>query len=386
MCLPASHIFIHTYKPMTDRMNVVKDKIFRRRGKGHRHGYEAGWRHGYRLGACQSVLRRVASRPFPVRDAKVMYVPQGFEAIDSGVIEALQASVRECIVAEPQRMLDLALETKPDLLLVMNGLHVFPEEHHDHLDRIRGSGIRTAVWLADDPYFTDDTARNAPHYDYIFTHEMNCIEFYRSLGCGQVHYLPLATSSRIFHPRRTGLEYESDVCFIGNAFWNRVALFDELAPYLADKKVVIAGGYWERLSRFEMLKRHIRPGWTPIEETADYYNGAKIVINMHRPIEAGSDNRNGRNIRGTSINPRTYEISGCGTLQITDVREDLHHLYRPGSDIETFASASELRDKIEYYLNHEKERLAIALRGLRTTRENHMFADRLNRLFEIIFS
>jgi len=31
----------------------------------------------------------------------------------------------------------------------------------------------------------------------------------------------------------------SDICFIGNAFWNRVALFDTIAPYLVTKRTLI---------------------------------------------------------------------------------------------------------------------------------------------------
>lgn len=87
-----------------------------------------------------------------------------------------------------------------------------------------------------------------------------------------------------------------------NAFWNRVELFDQLAPFLQDKKVIIAGGHWDRLKHHDQLSRFIR--------------------------------------------------------------SDLLRHYRPRYDIETFNGASDLRSKIDYYLQHEEEHLAIAWHSL----------------------
>lgn len=349
-------------------------------------GYRQGYADGYRIGGCDAIVKQVPVESYSVLNMKVVYVPQGFEAIDLGVSETLRNLVKVLVTASADEMLTTVKKEKPHLVLVMNGLHVFPPTHHDHLEQIRKMGIKTAIWFADDPYFTDDTASNALHYDYVFTHEQNCVAFYRTQGCSHVYYLPLAMTPLTYHPRRVTAKYVSDVCFIGNAFWNRVALFDTLAPYLATKKTIIAGGHWDRLSNYPLLQDKIVHGWVPIDETVNYYNGAKIVINIHRPYEAGSDNRNGRNITGSSINPRTYEIAGCATLQITDIRQDLTNYYKPGYDIETFTSPNELQEKIEYYLHHEEERRTIAFRGLKTTRSRHLFADRIRRLLDVVRS
>lgn len=150
--------------------------------------------------------------------------------------------------------------------------------------------------------------------------------------------------------------------------------------------MLIAGGFWERLSQFDELSPFIRSGFIPPEETANYYSGAKLVINIHRPWEGGLDNRNTFQLPSRSINPRTYEISACGTMQLTDIREDLGSYYRPGHDLETFASADELKRKIEYYLKHEHERRKFALRGLQTTLRRHTFTARLPELLNVLTS
>lgn len=136
------------------------------------------------------------------------------------------------------------------------------------------------------------------------------------------------------------------------------------------------------MSRQDLLGRSVQLGFIPPEETVRYYNGAKVVINIHRPDEWGQDNRNSHRISGKSINPRTYEISACGAMQITDIREDLTNYYRPGYDIETYTSTEELKNKIIYYLEHEEERRIMAARGLYTTRQEHTFISRMRTFLE----
>ncbi|WP_068620042.1 CgeB family protein [Paenibacillus tuaregi] len=349
-----------------------------------RDGYLPGYWEGYRFGGCQAVLGRIPVQPPDLFNLRVLYVPQGFDAIDQSIIAALKESAAELEVSLPGGMLEKAVSMQPDLVLVMNGLHVFPPEHTQHVDQIRARGIKVAVWFVDDPYFSDDTALLAPHYDEVFTHELTGVQLYRELGCTRVHYLPLAAGPELYLPQQVGEQYQYDICFIGNAFWNRAALFDEMASFLQGKKVFIAGGFWERLHEGQKLSSFIRSGWIAPEETARYYNGAKIVINLHRPTEPGQDNRNSRGLAGSSINPRTYEISACGTLQITDVREDLTDYYRPGYDIETFSSTAELQEKIAYYLGNEQERAAVAWRSLLTTRKYHTYRDRISRLLAAV--
>lgn len=345
--------------------------------------YTAGYNEGYRYGGCKAVLDRIPAVAPQKRNLRVLYVPQGFEAIDGGIADALRELASECLVSSPESMLQDAIGFRPDLVLVMNALHVFPPDHAQQISQIRAMGIRTAVWFVDDPYFTDDTSQLSLHYDLVFTHELECIPFYQSVGCPSVHYLPLASDPKMFRPLRTGPEYQYDVCFIGNAFWNRVALFDQLTEFLQDKKILIAGGFWDRLPRYDRLSRFIRAGWIPVEETVSYYNGSKIVINIHRPPMKGLDNRNGFDIPGGSINPRTYEIAACGAFQITDIRADLTSYYTPGYDMETFRDAAELEHKIDYYLTHEEERQQVAWRSLWTTRRHHSFVNRIGRLLDL---
>ncbi|NBC71710.1 glycosyltransferase [Paenibacillus sacheonensis] len=347
-------------------------------------GFASGYESGLRDGACEYLVRHLQP-PAPLkRDSRVLYIPQGFEGIDQGIIEALRLTVREVYVADATRMAEQAALIRPDWVLVLNGLHVFPANHLQQVDTVRSLGIRTAIWFADDPYVTAETMYIAPRYDVVLTHELSTMQMYRERGCTKVVYMPLGVDHNRFKPMAVEEKYRSDVCFIGQAFWNRVEIFDALVPYLKTRKVFIAGGLWERMKRFKEMERFIRLGWLPVEETVKHYNGARVVINLHRTTEAGKDNKNVLNLPGRSINPRTYEILACGTMQLTDQREDLPHYFVPGLELDTYANTVELRNKLEFYLTHEEERRTMALRGLRRTLNDHSYLRRLQQIGEVL--
>lgn len=343
--------------------------------QGSKAGRAAGWQHGYRLGQCEAIMRGTENAGFAFFDMHVAFVGEGLFALNEGIVSALNVMVRQLSVFDPlQCTAEQIAALAPDLVLVLNGIHAFPLQQ---MAALRERGLRTAVWFADDPYYTDDTAAIAPHYDYVFTHEMATVPLYRELGCPRVHYLPLAASRTVFRPKLVDASYRYDIVFIGTAFWNRVRFFDKIAPYLSRRRFLLAGGLWDRLHRYEQLKSSIRLPGIPMEETPNYYNGAKIVINLHRSHDDADHNRNGRNIAGVSINPRTFEINACATLQLTDVREDLASFYAPGREIETFGSAEELIGKIDYFLKHEDHRRTIAVNGMRRTMQDHTYKHRL---------
>ncbi|MFS0723245.1 glycosyltransferase [Paenibacillus sp. 1P07SE] len=350
-------------------------------------GFRKGREDGYRFGQLQGGLAGIVSPSLPVRDIHVVYVTAGigvpYPALDAAVIDALRGLARKVTVASPSDdVAGLAGKQRPDLVVVLNGV-VFPAEQ---VEKLRNHGIRTAVWFTDDPYYTDWTSAIGPRYDYIFTLEHSCVAYYESLGCRQVHYLPFAAAPSLFHPKHVPQSYQSDICFIGTGFWNRIDLIDRLTPYLKHRKVVIAGWWWDRLKHYDQLSGSIRLGdWMTPEDTASYYNGAKIVINLHRSVDDDTINANRIKLPASSPNPRTFEIAACGALQLTDLRADLGNWYKVDEEIAHFSSFEELTAKLDYYLTHDEERRRLALRGLLRTRSHHTYEQRLHTLLERIF-
>ncbi|PZE20611.1 CgeB family protein [Paenibacillus xerothermodurans] len=365
-------------------LQAQKQATIHAKKNGMAKGRQLGSQHGYNLGRRDAIRMQYLPDPPPARCMRVLYIAQGFHAIDGGIEKALRHAVSEVTAGSPDQMLALAEQVRPDLMLVMNGLHGFPENQGDQISRIRELGTRTVLWFADDPYFTDRSASIAPYYDVVLTHEQSCVPFYMGRGCRQVAYLPLAADTDVFRPQRVEHQYHTDICFIGVVFWNRAAFFDRIAHYLVGKNFKFAGGEWQRLQNYQLLQHRIYEGFVPVEETAKYYSGAKIVINLHRHHAHPTDNFNSLGIPALSINPRTYEMAACGTLQLTDFRSDLAASYAPGKEIVVYHSPEDFIAKAEYYLTHEAEREAIALNALRRTLEQHSYTTRIQQLLQLL--
>lgn len=354
---------------------------------GWENGYLQGRSDGYHSGLCESIYAGAAGEPAERRDVKVLFVKADgipYATLDQGIEEALRATVREVVVALPGGDVAGQAETvKPDLVLVLDaaGLSFATGQ----VDAMRAKGIRTAVWLPDDPYHSDKTTEIAPHYDYVFTLESACVPLYRDLGCPQVHYLPLGVNPAFTRHVKADDKYCHDICFVGSAFWNRVAFFDQIADYLAGRQVKIIGYWWDRLSNYAKLASKIDDVWLSPEETAKHYSGSKIVINLHRTADDPTHNSNSALVPAQSVNPRLFEIAACATFQLVDDRPELPSLYTPGYDIATFTTPGELVNQIEYYLKHEEERREIARRGLHRTVHEHTYRKRLQQLLGIVF-
>lgn len=359
---------------------------------GGRSGYRTGWSRGYHLGRSQVLLQKLQETEMltPIRDLHVLFILEAYEdgkfhkPINEGIISGLQSQVRQVSVAAPlDNVEELAQRIRPDLVFVLNGIFDLSIEQ---VDAVRMMGIRTCVWITEDPYFIDVTLQKAPHFDYVFTHELGSVPYYQTAGCQQVHYLPLAVNDAMFRPRHVNVSYNKDISFIGTAFWNRVRFIDKLSPYLMTKKTFISGFLWDRLKSYRKLGSKVSlERCLSVEDTAAYYNASKIVINLHRSHEDDQHNYNARGIQALSINPRTFDICACGALQLTDVRHDLTYFYTPGQELDTYSSPEELKEKCEYYLTHEEERREMALRGLFKTMSEHTYKHRIYRLLSVIY-
>lgn len=357
------------------------------REDGRKVGYEKGWKHGYHIGQCEAVLDRQRPSDIPIAHKKLIYVTAGIDvpypALDEAIIAALNNIVASVVVASPaDDVAALAQSIQPDVVLALNGL-VFPEEQ---LLALRHAGIKTAVWFSDDPYYTDWTAEIAPRYDVVFTLELSCVPFYEALGCPRVYYAPFAANTTVFRPKQVEHRYHSDICFVGTAFWNRVEMIDAIASHLTQYKTVIIGLWWDRLQHYNQLAHHIQlDTWLSAEETASYYNGAKVVINLHRASDDQTMNHNEAGLPALSLNPRTFEIASCGAFQLTDVRHELHHHFVPGEQIATYSDYASLPGLLDYYMNNEAERERIAVGGLARAHSDHAYEKRLTTMLHTIF-
>lgn len=215
--------------------------------KGRAAGISDGYDEGYLRGRANAILTRTKA-VFPFRQIHVLYVTSGkglpYSPLDEAVITTLQSMTAQVTVTDPrQPVSDIAAQLRPNLVLALDGMELPLEQ----VKAVRQLGIPTAIWLTDDPYYTDTTTQIVPHYDYVFTLELNCIEMYRQLGCSSVHYLPFAAFLTQYFPLSSPASVRREIGFTGSAYWNRIYFFNPIMPQLMARNIKINGIWWDRL-------------------------------------------------------------------------------------------------------------------------------------------
>ncbi|MBQ9936650.1 MAG: glycosyltransferase [Lachnospiraceae bacterium] len=98
---------------------------------------------------------------------------------------------------------------------------------------------------------------------------------------------------------------------------------------------------------------------------------SKINLSMtNRPFKSG-------------IPLRVFDIMGAGGFLISNYQPELAELFIPGEDIVLYDSIPDLLAKIEYYLEHEDERIQIARNGYEKVKELHSYDVRLTEILEL---
>jgi spore maturation protein CgeB len=165
------------------------------------------------------------------------------------------------------------------------------------------------------------------------------------------------------------------VSVAGFGYYNRL----HFAQGLTDLDLKLWGPGWERASA---LCPHIQVGGAEFDtgDMVKIYNASRINLNLHSSTHASGVEQG-----GDFVNPRTFEIAGCGAFQLTDCRTELPQLFEPGREIATFADFRELRSGIERYLRCADERRRIAARSRDRALADHTYSLRMRQMLEAIY-
>lgn len=109
--------------------------------------------------------------------------------------------------------------------------------------------------------------------------------------------------------------------------------------------------------------------------TADYYAEMPLVFKKSRI----NLNISLRSIK-SGIPLRAFDIMGCGGFLLSNYQEDFFENFTPGVDFEYYESEKDLLQKIDYYLAHEEERIAIAKNGHDKVAASHTYRDRVRKM------
>ena len=264
---------------------------------------------------------------------------------------------------------------EPDLVLCMAQAPLT----HQALKRLRRDNVATAIWFVEDHKLFTYWKAFAPYYDYFAVIQKDpLLSELTELGVRAL-YLPLAALPSLHQPVEVSAidqrRYGSDLSFMGAGYPNRRAAFSQLAQL--DFK--IWGTEWDDEYALAPLVQQGGARISP-EEAVKIYNASKINLNLHSSVRAEALVPG-----GDFVNPRTFELGACRAFQLVDERSLLPDLFAP-DELATFRNMDELKSKIDYYLNHEDERLEIAERTRKRVLEEHTYQRRMSTLIEFIKS
>lgn len=269
-------------------------------------------------------------------------------------------------------------EFQPDILLVVHGTLTAPRL----IRYARSRGATTVLWLVEDPYEIDyHRGAMVESYDYVFTNEHQAVgEYFHP----QVHYLPWCCNPRVHRKFEVTSKYQSDLCFVGMGFPNRLSIINAISPILKNLNVKLIGD-WSSWGELTMgLKRFVLPVLNDFWEVQKYYNGAKINLNIHRdPHDPPSGNQ--KQVGASSPNDRVFALAGCGGFQIVDkTRTHLWDYFHEEKEIVGFKDPDDLAGKIIRYLHKPVERALIGQDAQKRAYSEHTYAHRLSDVFKII--
>lgn len=315
---------------------------------------------------------------------KILFITSGFRAVYSfferSIVEAFQNAGHDCetyiLNNDINALQRIQQSLQPDLMLALAGLKI----SKPMLEFLNQTKVKTAIWMTEDPYYMDWTTQLIPYFDYIFSIDQAAVEQYMSLGHRYVYHLPLGTNLQVFHPAVVTKEFVSDICLVGVPYSNRIELVEFLLKETGYHIQIVGKGWGKHNHEWtKNVNRNIAlvSAWVKPETVANFYNGSKIVLNIHRPSHE-KYNKNRMGILAKSINNRTFDAAGCEAFQLIDAREELANHFVEGEEMISFQDENDLLEKIHYYMAHDEERKQIAKKASERVSISHTFQHRID--------
>ena len=125
--------------------------------------------------------------------------------------------------------------------------------------------------------------------------------------------------------------------------------------------------------RLRMSKRLICKGAVDYcDEMPLIFHNSKINLNItSRTIESG-------------ISQRVFDILACGGFCLTNYQPEIDEFFEDGKELVMYTDVEDMLNKVEYYLEHEEERIKIAQNGYKKLQTQFDIKDRIVELLNMI--
>ncbi len=289
-------------------------------------------------------------------------------------LEAIRAApdapaMKDAMVAELMKLAAAAtreelVATRPEVALYLAQAPVLSE---DDTAPVRAAGTLAIFWFVEDRRVFPYWARTARRFDVFWgIQEGTFPAELAAVGQPRFAFVPLCCDPELHRPLPDGAGRADPIAFVGSAWPNRLRTL----AALADLDLRLYGPGFSREPA--LAPRIAHDGPLPHEELPRIFSGARINLNLSSST-ANADWTAPKDF----VNPRAFEIAGCGGFQLAEALLPVARFFEPGVEIVTFATPDEAREAIARALADEAWRRAIAERGHRRALGDHTYDRRL---------
>ena len=282
--------------------------------------------------------------------------------------------VAEVSLRQPERLFEARLLRQaagfnPDLVLVLASKMLSPWTVDKLKQRL---GVPVVCWFQDSIAMLARQYMIGAAYDAVFVKDRYLVELLtRMLNSTKVHYLPEACNPRVHRPLApTPAErerYACDIMLAGTLYYYRQEILRHLDTF--DLKL---WGNWTGMEWFKLKLNHRPMGREVLgDEKAKAVAASRLVLN---PLHYAEIN---------SLNCRAFEMAACGACQLISDKPVLAEHFEPGIELVKFDSATDLVDKVRYYLDRPEEADRIRTAASARAHSDHTYEKRLSEIFRI---
>ena len=291
-------------------------------------------------------------------------------------MKAIGKVIRPLAVREFNRELRIqARRLQPHVLLVFKGTWV----QADTLRALRAQGVRCYNYYPDVSFRSHSRhiPKALPHYDWIFTTKTFGLDDMREqLGVTRASLIHFAFDPDLHRPvpmtEQDVERYGCDVSYVGKWSPKKETLLTEVARRRPSVRLRIWGEAWGN-ARTPELRAAIAGREVLGDEFVRALIGSKINLSILSEAGQGSS-------RGDQLASRTFVVPACGVFVLHERTAELLELFREGEHLACFADADEMIEKIDYYLEHDDLRRAIADRGRELVVREHSWDRRIRTI------
>jgi len=259
---------------------------------------------------------------------------------------------------------------KPDLFLTIFGFDISIES----LSYLRAQSIPTACWWINDPFQFHRSLKKAAHYDFIFSNSAESVEEYKKNGVSNALFLPCACAPKHHYHESTEVK-KQDVGFAGDWSPERELLLTKLSEDGVDIKIL--GPWGKKIASHSCLRSKIIDRFFDAKEMATFFNQSIVTLNLHT--------WNGKFQHG--VNPRLFEASASGTIQVCDFKNEIPNLFKPNKEIILFENVDDVTKITKDILSlPPEERFQIEKSARDRSIQYHTYKHRMNKIIKTTLS